>query len=370
MTGAIGSAATPDGSTVVVFGDQRYSLWRTDGSGLISRVLTRADTPFIAGYTADGSRLLLDVDGDDGPAVEIADATTGEVVDRIVGASMVHPTQSPERVIMRFDDGTVGWYDLAAHSRTGVPVDPGFEPADEPEPVDITATADGAVAWRSDGQMVVLNLTEGRVLDSPPIDREMWQVVAGPDGRTYNITLDYEVQRRDPVTLAAEVNTDEIDTAMAFVAGTDVLVVSASRGDHYLLDPDTLQTIGTLPASQGFFTDMTLDAGEHRLLTIGADNEIRLYDLGARMQLGVGLPFSDTVPTQNRNQRGLALRPDGRQAAFPVPGGIAIWDLDPDSWVAAACELASRNLTREEWKTYVGTPAEYHATCPQFPVDS
>ena len=115
---------------------------------------------------------------------------------------------------------------------------------------------------------------------------------------------------------------------------------------------------------------MTLDAGEHRLLTIGADNEIRLYDLGARMQLGVGLPFSASVPTQSRNQRGLALRPDGRQAAFAVPGGIAIWDLDPDSWVAAACELASRNLTREEWKTYVGTPAEYHATCPQFPVDS
>ena len=164
MTGAIGSEATPDGSTVIVFGDERYSLWRTDGSGLVSRVLARSDTPFIAGYTADGSRLLLDVDGDDGPAVEIADATTGEVVDRIAGASMVHPTQSPERVIMRFDDGTVGWYDLAAHSQTGVPVDPGFEPADEPDPVDITATADGAVAWRFDGQMAALDLTEGRVL--------------------------------------------------------------------------------------------------------------------------------------------------------------------------------------------------------------
>ena len=43
MTGAIGSAATPDGSTVIAFGDGRYSLWRTDGSGLISHVLARSD---------------------------------------------------------------------------------------------------------------------------------------------------------------------------------------------------------------------------------------------------------------------------------------------------------------------------------------
>ena len=81
---------------MIVFGDQRYSLWRTDGSGLVNRVLARSDTPFIAGYTADGSRLLLDAEGDDGPAVEIVDASTGEVVDRIAGASMVHPTQTPD----------------------------------------------------------------------------------------------------------------------------------------------------------------------------------------------------------------------------------------------------------------------------------
>ncbi|MEO8265487.1 MAG: BTAD domain-containing putative transcriptional regulator [Ilumatobacteraceae bacterium] len=368
MTGAIGSAATPDGSTVIVFGDERYSLWRTDGSGLVSRVLSRSDTPFIAGYTADGSRLLLDAEGDDGPAVEIVDASTGEVVDRIAGASMVHPTQAPKRVIMRFADGRVGWYDLAARRPIGAAVDPGFEPAD------IIATADGALAWSYDGQMVALDLTEGRVLDSQDVHRSMWQVVVGPDGRTYNLTFDDKMQRRDPVTMAVEATADPVDSVTSahsnFIAGSDVLVFSASRGDHYLLDPDTLRTVGTLPASRGGFTDLALDAGENRLLTIGADDEIRLYDLGARVQLGVGLPFSVSVPFYFGDHRGLALRPDGRQAAFAIPGGIAIWDLDPDSWVIAACELANRNLTREEWESYIGAPAEYHATCPQFPIDS
>ena len=141
-----------------------------------------------------------------------------------------------------------------------------------------------------------------------------------------------------------------------------------ARGDHYLLDPDTLEVVGTLPASRGWFTDLALDAGEDRLLTIGADDEIRLYDLGARVQLGVGLPFGSAVPTNNHDQRGLSLRPDGRQAAFAIPGGIAIWDLDPDHWVTAACQLASRNLTHEEWDTYIGDLADYHATCPEFPA--
>ena len=151
---------------------------------------------------------------------------------------------------------------------------------------------------------------------------------------------------------------------------TDLLVVSGSRGDHSLVDPATLEVVGTLPASRGRFTDIALDTGSDRLLTLGADNEIRLYDIAARLQLGVGLRFSPTIPSNNRSLRGLGLRPDGRQAAFDTPGGIAVWDLDPDHWMQAACELASRNLTREEWDTYIRASAAYHATCPQFPADT
>lgn len=44
-----------------------------------------------------------------------------------------------------------------------------------------------------------------------------------------------------------------------------------------------------------------------------------------------------------------------------------MWDLDPEHWIAAACTPASRNLTQEEWDTYIGKLAPYHRTCPQFP---
>ena len=38
-------------------------------------------------------------------------------------------------------------------------------------------------------------------------------------------------------------------------------------------------------------------------------------------------------------------------------------------WRAAACAVAGRNLTRDEWATYLGDIATYRATCPQFPID-
>jgi hypothetical protein len=38
--------------------------------------------------------------------------------------------------------------------------------------------------------------------------------------------------------------------------------------------------------------------------------------------------------------------------------------------VAAACQVASRDLTREEWNAYIGDLADYRATCPEFPVDA
>ena len=63
-----------------------------------------------------------------------------------------------------------------------------------------------------------------------------------------------------------------------------------------------------------------------------------------------------------------ALHPDGEELA--IGGGVdrpfLVWDLDPAHWLTAACELAGRNLTQDEWATYIGDLAEYHPTCPEY----
>jgi hypothetical protein len=64
---------------------------------------------------------------------------------------------------------------------------------------------------------------------------------------------------------------------------------------------------------------------------------------------------------------GGVIRPDGRQMALATDEGVQLWDLDPAAWREAACRLAGRNLTREEWERYLPNGEPYHVTCPQWP---
>ena len=62
------------------------------------------------------------------------------------------------------------------------------------------------------------------------------------------------------------------------------------------------------------------------------------------------------------------LRPDGLEMVLGGgERGLAVWDLDPSHWVAAACRLAGRNLTRDEWDTYLSDLGSYRSTCPEYP---
>ena len=82
------------------------------------------------------------------------------------------------------------------------------------------------------------------------------------------------------------------------------------------------------------------------------------------------------MPEGQQNQVRLSL--DGRWLAL---GGersddgarhdhtFQLWDLDPDQWVAAACRVAGRNLTPDEWNAHIGDLAPYRATCPGLPLD-
>jgi len=40
-----------------------------------------------------------------------------------------------------------------------------------------------------------------------------------------------------------------------------------------------------------------------------------------------------------------------------------VWDLRPASHQAAACRMAGRDLTRDEWAAHLGELGEYRSTC-------
>jgi WD40 repeat protein len=51
----------------------------------------------------------------------------------------------------------------------------------------------------------------------------------------------------------------------------------------------------------------------------------------------------------------LAYSPDGSQIAIADDQGLFLWDMRIERWIEAACHMANRNLTREEWRTYMGS---------------
>ena len=63
------------------------------------------------------------------------------------------------------------------------------------------------------------------------------------------------------------------------------------------------------------------------------------------------------------------ISPDGKTLAS---GGatIILWDVSVEAWQNRACRIANRNLTRAEWRQYMGDIAPYRATCRALPLEN
>jgi WD40 repeat protein len=65
----------------------------------------------------------------------------------------------------------------------------------------------------------------------------------------------------------------------------------------------------------------------------------------------------------------MVFTPDGKRLVTGHSNGsVVVWDADLDAWPKRACEIANRNITQEEWKTFVGEDLPFRATCADLPL--
>jgi WD40 repeat protein len=144
-----------------------------------------------------------------------------------------------------------------------------------------------------------------------------------------------------------------------------VLVTATSDGDLSVRDPATGERIGgSIVTGIAHNNWMSISDDGAYLLVTTWDDTARLVELATHVQLGNVMEIA--VMGSTASHFGGAMRPDGRQIALASEEGVQLWDVGTATWRAAACRLAGRNLTREEWARYLPSAEPYHVTCPQW----
>ena len=359
-------AVSADGRTLGLIGASVgvAGVWRLDGSGPITHTLgTGADS--VVGYPATGGRSLLLGTGGSAemlPDLRIVDpAQGGRTVDEL--GEVARATWSPEgpdELGAVFTDGTAGGYDVRRHRRKGGRLVLDINPASALEDVVhrrlILFDEQGHVRSYRSGRPVPprLDLPGGRGPSSAGIT---------PDGRL--LLVAYEDSGTETIDLATGRRVAGPNPAMTEVAVSSRGLAAASGPDGGVAfyDPGTLRPRGAaLPGALGGVYNFRFSADGNRLLIQSGDRTLRLVDVPTRTIIGDPIPIGETVDLF-LNERQL-LRADGKEIAAELDDNVAIWNLEPADWIGAACKVAGRNLTREEWMRYLGAFGAYHRTCP------
>ncbi|HTH05343.1 MAG TPA: WD40 repeat domain-containing protein, partial [Ilumatobacteraceae bacterium] len=134
-------------------------------------------------------------------------------------------------------------------------------------------------------------------------------------------------------------------------------IVAATNNRIVRYDADTFERIGSLPGVSGGIDTISVSP-DGRTLSVYAMNEtVSVYDLVAGIRLG------DPISVSSEWTFSGVFSADGGEMAVNVPAGIAVWDLKTSSQAEAACSMAGRDLTRDEWNAYVGDLGPYRSTC-------
>lgn len=203
----------------------------------------------------------------------------------------------------------------------------------------------------------------GRVIVVADVEDEMYLISVSESADASRIALTYfDSGPRTTQTAVFDAGTGEliarggIGTEGNAIIGSD-RIVTVSDTALTLRDLDTLDEIESFP--KPFSSGNTIEVSDdgRTMLVVGWDNRAALYGLVGGVKLG------DTMDGPSPElAEGAHLSRDGSRLVMSSPDGLLVWNLDPAHHAKAACDIAGRELTTVEWRTYFGAEPQ-RATC-------
>jgi WD40 repeat protein len=168
-------------------------------------------------------------------------------------------------------------------------------------------------------------------------------------------TVDATSGRRGDARRVAPEGTGAMATAVTSDLGRRAVLTLERR--IVITDEDTGRVVGA-PLQAGSVDLRALTFSPDGSLLAATDDEgaLHLWDVTAGRALGPALRTDASAVSPP------VFIGDGRTVVTAMDTGLLTWHLEASLWTSAACDLAGRDLTRDEWATYVpGEP--YRATC-------
>lgn len=272
--------------------------------------------------------------------------------------------RGPSHVFDAPCDGRIGVYDAATGALVAGP-----EPTGQLAPWVGTA-----ITWSADGAWLATGHIDGSVEVRHPGDLRVETTLTDLAGGEGFVTeVDFSDDPAAPAALVATTGTDAATWSVpdwerlgrirvgvtAHFAPDGRLVTSDQDGTVRLRD----RTLAVLATYRGLPSPATRPAfaGDGaRFATL--DDFTGVARIWRTDPLA---PIGGPLAVIGRSS-GVTVSPDGTRV---LVGGERTWELrlDPDRWAEQACTAAGRNLTSEEWATYLGDEP-YRRTCPEFPT--